>query len=35
MTGTYPNIHGVPKEAIDRMKERWEQTPEGYEKTTS
>jgi len=35
MTGTYPNIHGVPQEAIDRMKERWEETPEGYERNST
>lgn len=23
-TGNYPNIHGVPPEAIERMRQRWE-----------
>ena len=23
-TGTYPNVHGVPQHAIERMKQRWE-----------
>jgi hypothetical protein len=24
MTGNYPNVHGVPQQAIERMKARWE-----------
>ena len=27
-TGAYPNVHNVPKEVIERMRDRWEPTPE-------
>jgi predicted kinase len=30
-TGEYPNIHGVPKETIERMKSRWEAYHPGME----
>lgn len=26
-TGSYENVHGVPPEVIDKMKERWEDIP--------
>ena len=30
-TGNWPNVHGVPADAIERMRERWEPVDEGAE----
>lgn len=27
MSGTYPNVHGVPEETVQRMRDRWEDFP--------
>ena len=28
-TGNWPNVHGVPEDAIERMRARWEPIGEG------
>lgn len=32
-TGNFKNIHNVPSEVIERMRERWELLPANFEKT--
>ena len=28
-TGNWPNVHGVPAEAVEKMRQRWERVTEG------